>query len=777
MAKDRLSGTLAVILHADVADSTALVQKDKESAHERIQDSFRRLGETIEKYQGRVLELRGDALLAEFERASEAVSAALSFQVGQANYNDRLTDDLKPMLRVGIAMGEVVIADNTVTGAGVVQAQRVEQLADRGGVCITAAIHEALSKRLPLNLENLGEQVLKGFDHPVHVYRAELRPGETIPHPVQNTRRKVSPNPRKLVVTVIVMALVIAGGSAYWFKSRILQDDVASVERMAFPLPEKPSVAVLPFTNMSNDADQEYFADGMTEDLITDISKLSGLFVIARNSVFTYKGKSVKVGQVAEELGVRYVMEGSVRRSGNQVRVNAQLIDATTGGHIWAERYDGSLDDVFSMQDKITRSIVSALAVALSGRDREVLGQLETGNSEAYDAFLRGWERYRQATPEDLAKAIGHFERAIAIDPDYVRAHSALAATYWSISLNGWWRRLDFITSEAREQSRLSLRKAMEEPSPLTLQVASERAAYLSRTADKALAEAARAIDLDPNDPASHLAMAAALIKADQSARAVESIRTAMRLDPLYPAVYLTRLGEAEFARGQYEKAATAFEEAASRNPDDEWIFVYLAATYGHLELGEKARQAVETANALRAKSGWGALTAQTPAEHRIYGPRRYYFKWFGDYKPLREGLRKAGVQDDLNWRNLVSGDASGYEVEGATTIDVETARIMHERGVPFVDVWANWHHQRIPGAHLLSIWFFDFNEAMLPTIAGKTQEIVIYSSRSTDETQTSWAVEAVARAVTWGYEKVYYLHNGLDMWKASGYPIDKETR
>ncbi|MGI9317527.1 MAG: adenylate/guanylate cyclase domain-containing protein, partial [bacterium] len=716
MAKDRLSGKLAVILHADVAGSTALVQQDKELAHERIQDSFQRFSKTIGKYKGQVLELRGDALLAEFDRAADAVSAALSFQADQASYNDRFMDDLRPIIRVGIAMGEVVIADNTVTGAGVVQAQRVEQLAEQGGVCITAAIHEALSKRLPLDLENLGEQVLKGFDHPVHIYRVGLNSTESIPPPEQGRQHNALIKLRSLMVVPVIVALVLAGGAAYWFKSRIPDVEVASVERMAYPLPDKPSIAVLPFTNMSNDVEQEYFADGMTEDLITDISKVNGLFVIARNSVFTYKGKAVKVRQVAEELGVRYVMEGSVRRAGNQVRVNAQLIDATTGGHIWAERYDGSLDDVFSMQDKITQSIVKELSLALTGQEQGKLVQIETSSSEAYDAFLRGWERYRQGAPEDLVKAIAHFEQAIALDADYGRAHSALAAAHWNISLNGWWRSLNLFTSQAREQSRVSLRKAMERPFALTHQIASEKAAYLKRKPDKALAEAELAINLDANDPAGYLAMAAALIKADRPAEAVESVRTAMRLDPLYPAIYLTRLGQAQFVMSQYENAAVSFEEAARRNPDDEWNFVYLAATYGHLGNEDKAAKAVETANSLRARSGWGALTAQTPGDHRIYGPRRYYFKWFGDYQPVREGLRKAGVPPDFNWRSMVSGDnALRYEIEGATTIDAATAKTLHERGVPFVDVWANWHDKRIPGAYLLSIWFFEFNEAMLP--------------------------------------------------------------
>ena len=531
MAKDRLSGKLTVILHADVAGSTQLVQQDEQLAHERIQDAFRRFSGTIGEYHGRVQELRGDALLAEFERASDAVAAALAFQADHTYLISRLKDDLRPTIRVGIAMGEVVIADNTVTGSGVVLAQRVEQLADPGGVCITAALHEALPKRMPFDLENMGEQVLKGFDDPVRVYRVELSADQSVPAPQQDNRREATPRTPKLIAAIIVTALVIAGGTAYWFKTQVPQEEPASVESMAYPLPDKPSIAVLPFTNMSDDAQQEYFADGMTEDLITDISKVPGLFVIARNSVFTYKGKAMKVRQVAEELGVRYVMEGSVRRVGNQVRINAQLIDATTGGHLWAERYDGSLDDVFSMQDKITKSIVDALSITLVEPENSNLARAKTINPDAYDAFLQGWEHYQRHNADGSAKAVPYLEAAIRLDSQYAKAHAALAAVYWEAWDNHWTKVLEISSLEAMKNAKEHLHQAMKQPSSLAHWVASN---ILIAEGDyqAAVTEAKQVVALDSNNAAGYAILAKALTLTGKANESEILIEKAVRLDP-----------------------------------------------------------------------------------------------------------------------------------------------------------------------------------------------------------------------------------------------------
>ena len=634
MAKDRLSGKLAVILHADVAGSTELVQQDKELAHERIQDTFRRFSVIIEKYQGNVLELRGDALLAEFEHAADAVSAALSFQINHAGYNSKINDDLCPAVRVGIAMGEVVIADNTVTGAGVVQAQRVEQLAVSGGVCITAAIQEALPKRMPFDLENLGENLLKGFDYPVRVFRVELRSGESIPPPQKSSQLEASPKTPKLVVGIIVIALFIVGGTAYWLKTQVPREEPASVKSMAYPLPDKPSIVVLPFTNMSDDPKQEYFADGMTEDLITDLSKISGLFVIARNSSFSYKGHQVKVRQVAEELGVRYVMEGSVRRAGNQVRINAQLIDSTTGGHVWAERYDSSLKDVFALQDKVSRSIVTALAVNLTAREQDWQARKETDSPEAYDAFLRGWARYLLHTPDDFAKAIPYLENAIKLDPNYGRAHATLAAVYWEGLDSLWAKSFGVSNNEAYDKAKHHLEEALIHPTPFAYRMAAKVNDHGGRW-DDAMVEAKRAIALDTNNPNGHVAMGRLLVKVGRPAEGLEFIETAIRLDPRSD--YLYRQGDAQFHLERYEEAAATLLRATKRNPADEWNFFLLAAAYGQLGREQEARSAIETFNNIRIE------TLQRP--YTLADIDYWTFKQSAERERLRNGLRKAGLR------------------------------------------------------------------------------------------------------------------------------------
>jgi TolB-like protein len=402
-------------------------------------------------------------------------------------------------------------------------------------------------------------------------------------------------------------------------------------------LPDKPSIAVLPFVNMSGDPTQEYFSDGITEDLITDLSQISGLFIISRNSTFAYKGKAIKTRQVAEELGVRYVLEGSVRKADKQVRINAQLIDATTGGHIWAKRYDGNLDDVFGLQDKITQKIVAALAVKLSTGEQEKINRKETDNIEAYDAFLKGWEHYRRWTPEDFRKAIPYFERAIELDPHYGRAYAAIASVYTEGYIKAWdWSHVLGLSAEAMPSlAGEYLQTARDNPTPLAHRVASKWFRILLYP-EKAVAEAERAIALDPNDADGYMAMADALIYSGKPEEAVDFVKKAMRLDPHNPANHLYILGLAHFGMEQFQEAASFFERAFKLNPEMGLVQRgYLAASYGYLGQEEKARAELDKPEIKEVRDLYGLHVTYEGA----------YYKNPKDKDRLLDGLRNVGLE------------------------------------------------------------------------------------------------------------------------------------
>jgi TolB-like protein len=449
--------------------------------------------------------------------------------------------------------------------------------------------------------------------------------------------------------------------------------EVASVEKMAFPLPDKPSIAVLPFANLSDDPKQEYFVDGMTDDLITDLSKISGLFVIARNSVFKYKGEPVDVKKVSRELGVRYVLEGSVRRADNKVRINAQLIDATTGGHLWAERYDGEMGDVFALQDKITGKIVAALAVKLTAGEQELVARKDTDNMEAYDAFLQGWEHYLRLTFDGFAKARSCFEKSVELDPNYGQAYAALAQTYW-IGSNLGLLGINFY--EARLRASEYLQMAMKNPTSLAHQVAADMLLF-RREHDEAIKAAERAIALNPHGPSAHWIMAHTLIMTGRPEVAVDFIKIAMRLDPHNPGRYWFLLGLAHFGMGQLEKTVTFIERALILHPEANKWAGPLAAAYAHLARDQEARAALDSYI-----EGWPYIFRWRFGTANLQ--KEMYFWPLKDPKTadrLADGLIKAGL----------SGQPSGYykvSEENKLTGE-EIRRLSFGRTVAGVDLWS----------------------------------------------------------------------------------------
>jgi TolB-like protein/class 3 adenylate cyclase/Flp pilus assembly protein TadD len=600
MVSEHFKRKLAAILSADVEGYSRLMGLDEESTIRTLTKYRSAMTTLIQQHRGRVVDTPGDNLLAEFASVVDAVNCAVEIQRELAERNAKLPDERKMLFRIGINLGDVVDEEDRIYGDGVNITARLESLAEAGGICISGTAYDQVETKLDLEYKYIGEQEVKNIAKPVRAYRVLSYPGAAA-HRVIRAKKAIAGKIRKAALALAAVLLIAVIAVVIWniyLRPSTPSIKAASAERMAFPLPDKPSIAVLPFVNMSEDPKQEYFSDGMTDDLITDLSKLKGLLVIARNSTFTYKGKSVKVQQVAEELGVRYVVEGSVRRDREQVRINVQLIEAATGHHLWAERYDGKMADIFALQDQINQKIISTLEVKLTAFEKSRIARKETNNIQAYDAFLRGWEHYKQMTPNDFSKASAYFKEAINLDPIYARAYAALALLYLRALDIGWHR---WVTGTHFVQARLDARKyvkmAMKDPSSLAYQ-ATALTLIFKRLYPEAINAAEKALTLGPNDAYNFFILAKILNYAGKSEKAINFTKRAMRLDPQYPADYLIVLGESNFALGNLEEAAIYLEKAQTHYPQNRpnmTLLESLIATYSHLGRNEEAQVLFES--------------------------------------------------------------------------------------------------------------------------------------------------------------------------------------
>ena len=761
MDPEPLPRKLVAILYADVAEYSRLTGEDEDATHRRLADNLDLLTATVDSYGGEVMNFAGDAALAKFEAIVDALSCAARIQSEIKVRNDELPDDRKVQFRIGVNLADVIEDRHEIYGDGVNVAARLESLAAPGRICISESVHSAVGNKLPFDYEFLGEREVKNIATAVKVYQIHLKPGADLPEPTGTSKKKRQTR-RQMAVAAGVALMVSAGGILAWFEPWDSQEDSGSTERTAFSLPDKPSIAVLPFENMSDDPKQEYFADGVTEDLTTDLSKLSGLFVVARDSTFAYKGKPLNVQQVAKELGVRYVLEGSVRRSDGQIRINAQLIDAFSGGHMWAERYDASMTDIFALQDKVTQNVVTALAVRLTGPERRQ--QEKNGNPKAYDAFLRGRAYFNLSTPEDYAKALPYFEKAIQLDPGYPRAHAWLAAMYWNLWNEDWQATLGMTADQAIAKLEYHLEAAMADPTPMAHSIASALYAAKGRY-DEAIAQSNRSILLDPNSAIGFKGLGRILNKSGRPAEGLEVIKKATRLDPRGDdgGDDTYRIGESLFLLGRYDEAVKMFLTYVNRSGDEEWGSLLLAANYAQLGRTKEAQAAIARFDEIRAKRG---LRPYTLAEFDdwAFAPsvREQY----------RESLRKAGMQPGASSSPVFAGvNLAPNDVEGATTIDAARARALLDEGVTFVDVRGKdpaWESGRIPGAVHLHL-YHDFSEEKLTKVVAKEDPLVIYASglRSRESGAAS------ARAVSWGFENVYYFHEGFPGWRGAGYAVE----
>ena len=591
MAEDRVQRKLAAILAADVAGYSRLMGRDEEGTLAVLTAHLTELIEPcIAEHRGRVVKTTGDGLLAEFASVVDAVRCAVAFQEGMAKRNGDTPGDRRIEFRIGVNLGDVIVQGDDVFGDGVNVAARMEGLAEPGSVVVSGTVHEHVRGKLDFDFDDLGSQEVKNIAEPVRTYRARIRGGAST-SPTASTR-----------------------------------------EEGPLPHPDKPSIAVLPFENMSGDPEQQYFSDGLSEDIITDLSKIPGLFVIARNSSFVYRGKSVSVQAVSKELGVRHVLEGSVRRAGNRVRVSAQLIDGDTEGHLWAERYDRDFSDIFAVQDEIVGEIVSALAASLSSDKAMRAASSTTDNMEAYDLFLRGRDLVWQQTREANERSKPVLEHATELSPNFAPAYSMLAAPLIREYVNGWAEHPETSLARAHEIAQHAV--ALDDLLPQAHWTLGITLMWMKQL-DSAAREVERAIKLDPNFADAFAAVGQIHTYAGRPADGIEPLRMAMRLDPHYRDVFLHFLGQARFMCGQFDESVELLQRRLVRKPDTDITRVLLSASYGHLGLIEQAREQ------------WSEVLKVNPSYSLEHRRSVLPFKDPADFEKIANGLRKAGLLED----------------------------------------------------------------------------------------------------------------------------------
>jgi adenylate cyclase len=587
----------------------------------------------IQQHNGKVVDSPGDNLLAEFASVVNAVQCAVAVQKEIKARNDEMSENRRMQFRIGINLGDVIQEEGRIYGDGVNIAARLEGLAKPGGICISKTAFDHIESKLPYGYEFLGDQTVKNIAKPVGAYRVTLEARVTDAESEEEKRVGVISWQwaALAVVTVLVVGAAVAAVWNFYLRPSPPPTEVASEKAPGLELPEKPSIAVLPFANIGGDPEQEYFSDGITEEIITALSKVPHLFIIARNSVFTYKGKPVKVQQVGRELGVRYVLEGSVRKAGDRVRITAQLIDAATGGHLWSERYDRDLKDIFALQDEITMKILTAVRVKLTEGEQVRLHAKGPKNLDSYMKVLQGVSYFYRFNWESNIQARQMFEEAIALDPKNPGAYSSLGWTY----MMEVWFGLSESPGKSMERAAELAQKALALNDTLDFSHSLLANIYLmKRQYKKAIAEAERAVALNPNGADAHAHLGMTLNYAGRREEAISLLKKAIRFNPIPPNWYLFSLGEAYFGAGQYEEAAPVYKRVLHRNPDDIRTLYGLAATYSLLGREEQARAAAAKVLRIEPKFSVKHLVKTLP------------FKNKADRELLIDALRKAGLPE-----------------------------------------------------------------------------------------------------------------------------------
>ena len=536
---------LAAVLAADVAGYSRLMGADEEGTLERLKALRRDLIDPkIAEHHGRIVKTTGDGLLGEFASAVDAARCAVEIQQEMAGRADPAPLDQRIELRIGIHVGDIIIEGDDIFGDGVNIAARLEALAESGGVLVSRTVHDQVQDRLEISFEDLGERELKNIARPVHVFRVAKAEPQTAPTP-----------------------------------------------EAALTLPAKPSIAVLPFSNMSGDPEQEYFVDGIVEDILTGLSRLTWLFVIARNSSFTYKGQHVDIRQVGRELGVRYVLEGSVRKGGDRIRVTGQLIEAETGNHLWADRYDRALEDVFAIQDEITESVIGCIQPEVYAAEHDRAKRKPPQSLDAWESFIRAMFLFSQHSNESTKEALEMLDRAVALDPSYAQAHGLRGCCLAWRAFQGWEDREAAFTEAARAADR----SVASDPGEPWAALARGFVAMGAFRDAEAVAAVSRAIELNPNFAYAHGLLGAAHAFGGRSDEAIECIDRGVRLSPrdIFDAEFRLFYAFAHFPAGRYAEAASAAQLVTRQHPGHPVPYIIAAAAYGLDAEPDKASELV----------------------------------------------------------------------------------------------------------------------------------------------------------------------------------------
>ena len=567
-AAERINRKLAAILAADVVGYSRMMAADEAgtlAALKRHRETV--FDPAVAAHKGRVVKLIGDGTIVEFASVIDAVNCALSVQRPAEHAPDQRASQAAIVLRIGINLGDVIMEGDDLYGDGVNIAARLEPLAEPGGICISSIVNESIGNRIDVRFQDGGDITVKNIDRPIRVWR--WHPSITaVPSP------SIAPNPG--------------------------------------PNGTRQSIAVLPFTNMSGDPEQEYFSDGISEDIITDLSKIAGLTVIARNSSFTYKGRSVDVREIGRELGVRSVLEGSIRRAGQRVRITAQLIDATSGSHLWAERYDRDLTDIFAVQDEVTTQIVGALKVTLSPAEKARLVEKEPSNIAAYDCVLRGREIMlgKDKNRETFVEAVTYFKKALELDANYSQAYASLGFAHMFDYQNRWSDDPDKSLKLAREYAQKAIDNDPNEP---MAHGAAALTAIFEKDFDRAQAEVDRTLALNPSSALAHNLLGTIRSYSGRPLEAIPAIEQAMRLDPAFRPQFLHFLGIAYLLAGKYETAAAMLRQRILLVPSTDFSRAVLAATLGHLGEIEEARRVWAELMKINPKFSFSAYIGRQP--------------------------------------------------------------------------------------------------------------------------------------------------------------------